>query len=166
MRQARLLASNMRVAGRSTSAQPDRQNISGPPRGRGVRSAPNPPSQDGRGPDAGSGQVVSPGRTTTGSSQRTRISLRAAALALSSLPTSASRTAAARAPDETTDDLELPICLESFPAFLVLSSQSPSGPAGAPDGRSYISRAELHIRTGPGGAGSTDRDYSKSLIRT
>ena len=61
-------------------------------------------------------------------------------------------------------------CLESFPAFLVLSSQSPSGPAGgAPDGyglgraaagprgatSAAWAQAELHVRTGPGDAGST-----------
>ena len=59
-------------------------------------------------------------------------------------------------------------CLESSPAFLFLSSQSPSGPAGgAPDGyglgrgatgprgatSAARARAELHARTGPGDAG-------------
>ena len=62
--------------------------------------------------------------------------------------------------------------LESLPAFLALSSQSPSGPAGgAPDGyglgrgaagprgatSAARARAELHARTGAGDAGSTAR---------
>ena len=63
-------------------------------------------------------------------------------------------------------------CLESLAAFLVSSSQSPSGPAGgAPDGyglgrgaagprgatSAARARAELHARTGPGDAGSAAR---------
>ena len=63
-------------------------------------------------------------------------------------------------------------CLESLPAFLALSSQSPSGPAGgAPDGYGLgrgatgprgttpaaRAQAELHACTGPDDAGI---DYS------
>ena len=86
-------------------------------------------------------------------------------------------------------------CLESLPAFLAWSSQSPSEPAGgAPDGYwlgrgatgprgttpAARARAQLYAfthrllglgrcyidRTGPGDVESTGRDYSESLVRT
>ena len=63
-------------------------------------------------------------------------------------------------------------CLESFPAFLVLSSQSPSGPAGgAPDGyglgrgaagpRGLQGLGRSYMSPGPGDAGSTARARAK-----
>ena len=66
-------------------------------------------------------------------------------------------------------------CLESLPAFLVLSSQSPIWAGGAPDGHGLgrgaagprgatlaaRARAEIHVRTGPGDAGSTAQALGK-----